>query len=196
MATADLKELKPVYLDLIDLIREHRIKTLGKTTPVHIPKKEVDIIAAPHKLQRMFAALVAEGILGGVELKGKEMIFPSTKTAEEMLAYRRSLIIEGSLGVRVEDHGGSYYEMHRNGYNLPPQRLSDDEGKLLYYLVDHVDTPVDREELSNLFGWDVSQISSRVNTIRRKLMRLGFSEEEAKRVLPSYLRDKVVFRLT
>ncbi|HWO07794.1 MAG TPA: helix-turn-helix domain-containing protein [Candidatus Paceibacterota bacterium] len=195
MATADLKELKPVFLNLIDLIRSHRIKTLGKTTPVHVPKKEVDAIAAPHKLRRMFDALVADGILGGVEVKGKDVIFNNTQTAEQILAFRRSLIIEGSLGISVDDHGGSYYDMYRNGYDLRPQRLSDEEGKLLYYLVDHADTPVDREELATLYGWTVPQISSRINTIRRKLTRLGFSNEETMQVLPSYLRGKVVFRL-
>lgn len=201
---ADLHKLKPEYLKLIKLIRDHRIETLGKTGLIHIPKEAVDKIVSPGNLERMADALVEDEILGVIETKGKrcavvadknELIFNCRQTAERMQAYKRSLIIEGSLGIRVDDHGGNYYDMYRNGYDLPPQRLSDDEGRLFNYLVDHADTPIDRDELANLFGWTVSQISSRLNTIRRKLTRLGFSRDQTMKILPPYLRRKVIFRL-
>lgn len=195
MATADLRELKPAFLDLIDLIRTHRIKTLGKTTPVSIPKAEIDAIAPPHKLQRMFEALSTEGIIGEIKGDSGSLIFQRTQTAENMLAFKRSLIIEGSLGLQIRDHSGFYYDMIRSGYDFPPERLSNEEGKLLYYLVDRADKPVAREEIANLFRLSTAQISSRMNSIRRKLSHLGFSKEETEQILPPYLRDSVVFNI-
>ena len=201
---ANLQKLKPAYLALIDLIREHRIKTLGKTGLIRVPKKTVGVIGSPNKVQSMVEALVADGILGVIQTKGKrralveeknELVFNCARTAEQIQTYKRSLIIEGSLGIRVDDHAGNYYDMYRSGYDLLPQRLSTDQGKLFYYLVDHADTSIKRVALADLFHWTVPQISSRLNTIRRKLRRLGFSEEETERILPLYLRGEVVFRL-
>ncbi len=204
MAMSELQKLKPAYLSLLDLLREHRIKTLGKKGLIRVPKIALTEIATPTRLQMMVDALIADGILGFIEIKGKkypiveekaDLVFNCVQTAEQIQIYKRSLIIEGSLGIRVDDHKGNYYEMYRNGHDLQRQRLSNDEGKLLYYLIDHANAPVKRSDLAVMFRLSVPQISTRLNTIRRKLTRLGFSEDQAARILPSYQRGQVVFQL-
>ena len=196
MATADLKQLKPQYLKFIDLIRAHRIKELGKIGPTYVPKAEIKAIAPEYKIKRFIDRLINDGFLGSKIKENKsELVFNCLKTAEQIQEYKRSLIIEGALGIKVDDHDGNYYEMYRNGYDdLPPKRLSDEEGRLLYYLVDHADVEIDRDELANRFKLTPVQISSRLNTIRRKLTQLGFSEQEVEQIIPSYLRGKVVFK--
>lgn len=200
----DLEKIKPAYLALIDLLREHRIKTLGKTGLLRVPKKALAEIATPARLRIMIDALIADGVLAAIETKSKrlplmeekaDLVFNCTQTAEQIQIYKRSLIIDGALGIQVDDHGGNYYEMYRNGHDLKPIRLSNDEGKLLHYLIDHANVAIERRALALMFRWTVPQISSRLNTIRRKLMRLGFSEEHVLRILPSYLRGQIVFQL-
>jgi hypothetical protein len=64
MATPDLKEIKRPYLSFLDLLRKHRINTLGKIGFINIPKEEI-IEAVPEQelLQRLINSLIENNIL-------------------------------------------------------------------------------------------------------------------------------------
>lgn len=210
MANADLKQLKPAYLKLIDLIHEHRIQELGKTGLTHIPKAAVDLIAPEHKLIPMLKQLAKDGILGSAtnsedekdevffttEGKGKSqvMVVYCLKTAEEILVYKRSLIIPGALGLQVISHNGTFYKMYRNGYDGQETLSDKKEGPLLTFLIKHADTPVERVQVEVEYGLTSNQISSALNSIRRKVERLGFLREEVEMMLPRYGRSGLMFR--
>lgn len=106
MPRANLADLKPQYLEFIDLIRECRIAELGKRGFIHVPKDAINSIASEHKIMRYIRQLHDEGILGdiegatdsrvpfaAVEEDGEtNFIFNCQKTAEEIMSYKRSLI--------------------------------------------------------------------------------------------------------
>src|SRR3989344_2376864 len=105
MPRPPLHELKPQYLELIDLIRDCRMTELGKKGLIRVPKEAVDSIAAEHKIKRYLRQLNEEGILGPVEGAEdprlpfvlveedgeKDYILNCQKTAEEILDYKKSL---------------------------------------------------------------------------------------------------------
>ena len=209
MATANLDVLKPIYLKLIDLIRDHRIRELGKTGQTHIPATEIEALTPPGRLHRMIEALVADQILdtfvGKDEdeeklylVEGKKgaemMIFDCRATAEQMLAYRHSLIIQGALGIQVEHVRGNYYELYRNG-NDERIRLTDKEGALLSYILDRADQEIGRTELAEACELTEAKLSTALNTLRRKIRQLGFTKEEVERMIPRYQRGPMKFNL-
>ena len=192
MAQANLNELKPQYLELIDLIRRHRILELGKTGPTHIPKAEIDAIAPGNKIDRFLQALAGDGVIDEVVTRGKEMVINCRMTAEQMLTYRRSLIIQGALGLQVNSYRGAFYKMQRNGQDGEEQ-LSDREGQLLSLLMEHPNEPVTREVATGECNLTDAKISSAMNSIRGKIGRLGFTDEEVAAMLPVYRRGELIF---
>lgn len=103
MPRTPLHELKPQYLEFIDLIRECRIAELGKKGLIFVPKEAVESIAAEHKIMRYIRQLNEEGILGAVDgakdsllpfvitEDGEDYVLNCQKTAEEILDYKKSL---------------------------------------------------------------------------------------------------------
>lgn len=204
MATVNLREIKPAYFALIDLIREHRVLELGKIGPTCIPKVKIDAIAPKHTLMQMFRQLVTDGILGSFNTKkgqpfflmegkdhSREIILNCLKTAEEILTYKRSLITPGALGIQLEYNRRSLeYDMYRNGYDSKVT-LSNKQGVLLDFLIEN--SPVSRTEAALACELTPDQISSALNSVRRKLTRLGFTIEETQRIIPRYGRGKLAF---
>jgi len=125
--TANQVEAKHRYLLLIDLLREYRLKELGKLGPTHIPKDNVDAITKGFKPEHMFSALIADGVIAKfdegsntpplliIQSEGvKEMVFDCIITAEKIAEYRASLAFEGPLAVELDARKGHYY-MYRTG---------------------------------------------------------------------------------
>ena len=187
-----LIELKPQYLKLIDLLRTARIEGFGKVGETLIAKAETEEIAALSKLPAMFDQLIKDGVVASCELKDDVFVIECLKTAEEILDYKRSLIIEEALGIQVEHVNGNYYIMYRSGHNKQV-RLSDSEGALIHHLIAYANKPQDRDEIAQIFEITPAQVSSRLNAIRRKLVQLGFEKDYVDRVLPTYRRGEVVF---
>lgn len=205
MPTANLRELKPGFLALIDTLREYRLQELGKIGATHIPEERITSLEAPHKLHRMYRALIGDGVLGTFETTEgpmpfaieehdgvREMVFDCRKTAEELVAYRTSLVIEGALALQIDTHNGNYYEMYRNGLEQRVQ-LSDLEGTLLALLIEHANTPMERAEVAQRCDMNVGQVSSALNSIRRKIEKLGFTEDQTRAMLRPYARGEVMF---
>lgn len=160
---------------------------------------------APHKLQRMYRALIGDKVIGTFETAEgpqpfaveehegvREMVFDCLKTVEELTVYRASLIIEGALGLQIDAHNGNYYEMYRNGFEQRV-RLSDLEGTLLAFLIEHANTAMERAEVARRCEMSPGQVSSTLNSIRRKIVALGFTEDESKVMLRPYARGEVMF---
>lgn len=204
MPKANLHDLKPAFLKLIDLLRKHRLQELGKTGLTHVSEEEVLGIENEFKIRTMLNALIADGVLTPFEtLHGLEpyiveetdtrtLVFNCLKTVEEIAAYRASLVIEGGLGVQIDEHGGSYYEVYRNG-SESRERLSDREGTLLALLLEHANNPMPREDVARACDITPKQASDALNAIRKKMERLGFSKDEVYQMLPTYARDGIVF---
>lgn len=198
--------LKPEYLQLIDLLRRHREMELGKTGITRVPATEVAAIGPEHHIEQYLRALIEDEILRPINKDGKEvpyvtegkgesreMVVYCAKTTEEMLAYRRSLIIQGALGIQVDTHGGRFYEAYRNGYPEDRVPLSDNEGCLLNSLISRPNVPRSREEVGSECGLSPKQVSNALNSIRRKLAQLDFTEEKVEEMLPRYARGSLMF---
>lgn len=205
MPKADLRELKPPYLKLVDLLCDHRLQELGKTGATHIPQEEVQAIENEFKLDKMFAALIADGVLDPFETEEgsrafvlsdndgvTEMVFNCLKSVEEMRAYRASLVIEGALGLQIDAHGGNFYEMYRNGHDKRV-RLSDREGELLSLLMEHANETLSRESVAERTQLTPKQVSDTLTAIRKKLESLGFSRSDVEEMLRPYTREGLMF---
>lgn len=104
-----LTELKPPYLETIELLRGHLKQQLGKTGPVEVDITELKGIAAPWKINRYLRQLVQDGIIEPVEPipvgqfdeeDPGSIVLNCLKTVEEIQEYRHSL--QGQSGHYVQ----------------------------------------------------------------------------------------------
>lgn len=203
MTTADMGKLKEGYLEFIDLLRKCRIKeTLGKRGSTSVPMAEIKKIDGGTKTSRYLTQLAMDKVIQCTDPDSvqetiivagndpSEVCLDCLMTAEEILAYKNSLIIEGSLGIRVERVNNNYYELRRGGH---PEavRLTDHEGKLLTLLREKIGNVVPRSELRTVTGLVDGQISSTITSLRRKLEKIGFTHEQTKEMIPPYLREGI-----
>jgi hypothetical protein len=204
MTPKELANLKKAYFDLLDLIIKYRIKeVLGKTGLTFIPETEIDAIP-DLRLERCINALLTDKILGSFKNGKKELISDITKqeeikvlvvnclkTAEEMESYKNSLIVERgwpSLQVITTSNkfGDNFYEIRRRNGSGQSVGLSSDEGKFLTFLLTENNLKKSRMEIVTGTDFNESQVSNFKNVIKKKLVSIGFSEEETERMLPPY----------
>lgn len=206
MTPEERSSVKIAYFDLLDLIIKYRKdEPLGKLGLTHIPKLELDAIR-DLKFETSIQVLHTDKILGSIQKKEKlllydiqktgiveTIIFDCLKTAEDMIIYKNSLIVEeGWPSIQVtpfnDPTGISSYIMRRRNLDNHTVDLSLNEGKIIVYLLKDNNMKNSRKEIAIDNNITVEQVSNFKNVIRKKLQDLGFSKEQAEEMLPTYNR--------
>ena len=125
-----LAELKPQYLETIELLRGHLKQQLGKTGPVEVNITELKRIAAPWKINRYLRQLMQDGIIDSVEQIPVErfdqedpgsIVLHCLRTIEEMREYRYSL----------QGQSGHYIQFCVSSWDILEIRFLDDQEVLI-----------------------------------------------------------------
>ena len=91
----ELRDIKPPYLEIIELIRKHRKALLGKTGPTPIPITQLREITSTQYINDCFKALVQDKVIAPIEQLADgsrgDVVVDCLKTVEEMYEYRLSL---------------------------------------------------------------------------------------------------------
>jgi DNA-binding CsgD family transcriptional regulator len=205
MTPAERASVKKAYFDLLDLIIKYRIhEPLGKLGLTRMPKSEVSAIP-DLKFNKSFEVLYNDKIIGILKKDKKELLYDIVmqdrleiiivdclKSAEEMTAYKNSLIVEtGWPSVRVDslgDEGSSRYEMRRRNGSGRMVELSNKEGVLLTFLLTENNLDKSREEVAAALHLTGARVSNFKNSLKRKLKTLGFTAEETSVMMRTYQR--------
>lgn len=205
MTPQERASVKKAYFDLLDLIIKYRIREpLGKLGLTHIPKSEVDAISGL-KFNTSFEVLHNDKIIGILKKGKKELLYDVVtqgkveiviidclKSAEDMVAYKNSLIVEeGWPSVQVATLGTDAslrYEMCRRNGTGKKEGLSKKEGNLLTFLLKDNNLEKSRTEIARGMGWPSAKVSTFKNSLKRKLKKLGFSQKQADEMMHTYKR--------
>jgi hypothetical protein len=205
MTPQERASVKKAYFDLLDLIIKYRIREpLGKLGLTHMPKSEVDAIPGL-KFNTSFEVLHNDKIIGILKKDTKEVIYDVVtqdrleiviidclKSAEDMIAYKNSLIVEeGWPSVQVITLGTDAslrYEMTRRNGTGTTERLSKQEGDFLTFLLKDNNIERSREEIATGLELTNAQVSNLKNSLKRKLKTLGFSQNQVDEMMRTYQR--------
>jgi hypothetical protein len=145
MPVTNLTDIKPQYLETIELIRGYLKAELGKTGPVSVPVTELKNIAAPWKINRYLGQLAQDKLiepLPQIEIEIFESDEPGEveivciKTIEELQEYRHSL--QGISGHSISFPVSSWPVLEMRFTNsqevvVTAHELAGDESRMLTY---------------------------------------------------------------
>lgn len=204
-----LRDIKPAFLQLIDLLARYRLETLGRTGRVSIPWSVLTKIAPEHKLNHMFRALIDDGVVKSDNSTGAEFGYRLSsgtdpervaevfiqKTYEELNEYKSSLILGVVLRIRIEEHNHNKYVV--NTTTNKRVKISGDAATVFSHLVQHANQPVPRDKLAGLLGRNGKRrLSAVLYTVRIKLaLSLGASHDDVASMLPPYARGSVTLTI-